>query len=206
METDPTPMARAIGNDLTRPLADPGAGAAPPVAAATVSLRARHSQQSVILRLAPDQISVAHGLCAEADLTAMIDLRTGELSELQGPASDRDPELVSWLRGALGAPDLAWTEAAERFWTALSVRPGAPPGLRVVNLDRGEERSFGAEIGNPYEIHGSTAALLEVLTGRTPLLEAVFERGVLIRGSFPQISVLTGAGFELRYGGENEHA
>jgi hypothetical protein len=39
-----------------------------------------------------------------------------------------------------------------------------------------------------------------VLTGRAPLIVAAYEGIVFIRGSFPELSVLTGAGFAVRYG------
>ena len=76
---------------------------------------------------------------------------------------------------------------------------GAPEGLLVVNLDTGDERRFGAE-GGAYEIHGPTAGLVAVLTGRARLIDAAYEGIVFIRGSFPELSVLTGAGFAVRYG------
>ena len=78
--------------------------------------------------------------------------------------------------------------------------PGAPPALLVAD-DAGQSRRFGAEDGDAYEIQGSPEALVRVLTGRLPLLDAAHGGEVAIRGSFPAISVLTGAGFRVRYGG-----
>ena len=95
----------------------------------------------------------------------------------------------------LGDDGVSWVEAADRYWTVLSKMPGAPAGLRVVELDSGEERVNGD--GPAYEIHGRSEALLDVLSGRTPLIDAAFEGKVFIRGTFAQLSVLTGACFAI---------
>ena len=88
-----------------------------------------------------------------------------------------------------------WHEAADRYWSVLSEMPGAPRALRVVDLESGEERALGD--GRAYEIHGSREALLEVLSGRAPLIDAAFEGTVFIRGTFAELSVLTGACFAI---------
>jgi hypothetical protein len=88
-----------------------------------------------------------------------------------------------------------WPEAADRYWSVLSEMPGAPSGLRIVDLGSGEERAHGD--GRAYEIHGSSEALLEVLSGRAPLIDAAFEGKVFIRGTFAELSVLTGACFAI---------
>jgi hypothetical protein len=91
-----------------------------------------------------------------------------------------------------------WREASERYWTVLSKMPGAPRGLRVVDLDSGAECTLGD--GDAYEIHGSAAELREVLTGRVALIHAAFEGKVFIRGTFAELSVLTGACFAIADG------
>ena len=95
----------------------------------------------------------------------------------------------------LSDPTAGWHEAADRYWSVLSEMPGAPRALRVVDLEGGEERALGD--GRAYEIHGSPEALLEVLSGRAPLIDAAFEGKVFIRGTFAELSVLTGACFAI---------
>jgi hypothetical protein len=89
----------------------------------------------------------------------------------------------------------SWPEAAERYWAVLSGMPGAPDALRIVDLDAGEDRTLGETGGSVSELQGSPEALLEVLCGREPLIDAAFERKVYIRGTFAELSVLTGACF-----------
>ena len=43
-----------------------------------------------------------------------------------------------------------------------------------------------------------------MLGGRTPLVDAAFAGKVFVRGTFPQLSVLSGAGFRIRYGTGDE--
>ena len=90
-----------------------------------------------------------------------------------------------------------WAGAADRYWSVLSGIPGAPSALRVVELDSGEERAHGDDDRSAYEIHGRPEALIEVFSGRAPLIDAAFERKVYIRGTFAELSVLTGACFAI---------
>ena len=120
--------------------------------------------------------------------------------EPQVCGAEEDSRLAAWLTRLLDPPLPSWEEAAERFWAAVQRMDGAPDALLVVELGGRERRRFGSEQGAAYEIHGESEALLRVLTGRMPLLQAAFDRSVFIRGSFPQLSVLAGAGFSLRYG------
>jgi hypothetical protein len=96
----------------------------------------------------------------------------------------------------------SWAGAADRFWAVLAAMPGAPGSLRVVDLDSGEERLLGEGAG--YEIHGRPEALLNVLEGRTSLIDAAFEQSVYIRGTFAELSVLTGACFAIAEEGDGD--
>jgi hypothetical protein len=195
LEEDPTPMAAALANDLERCLEDPEFAAATERLRGLACVRDADTPQAVTVRIAAEQVSLAHGLAEGAHATAILGSPAGAIE-----GRGEHPDLAAWLERLLDPPEPPWEEAAERFWSVLANKPGAPDGLRVVNLDTGEERGFGAEDGSTYEIHGSARGLTEVLTGRARLIEAAYEGSVFVHGSFPQLSVLTGAGFELRYG------
>ena len=65
----------------------------------------------------------------------------------------------------------------------------------------GEERRYGAPDGRRLRAsRRGQSDLVEVLCGGTALVDAAFAGKVFVRGSFPQLSVLTGAGFRIRYG------
>jgi hypothetical protein len=198
VERDPTPLVAATANDLEACLADADFAAATESLRGVVSLRTAATPQAVTLRLDVDEVSLAHGFDAAADVRVTVaEDHAGPPTEVEG--ATEHPELAGWVERLLEPPEPAWADAAERFWSALSKMRGAPEGLLVVNLDTGDELRFGADAGG-YEIHGPTVGLVTVLTGRAPLIDAAYEGTVFIRGSFPELSVLTGAGFAIRYG------
>ena len=198
MERDPTPLVAATANDLDACMADADFAAATERLRGVVSLRAAATPQAVTLRLDADEVSLAHGFDAAADVRVTLAEDHAAPGD-GGRGRGRAPGLAGWVERLLEPPEPGWADAAERFWSALSEMRGAPEGLLVVNLDTGEELRFGAE-GGAYEIHGPTAGLVAVLTGRARLIDAAYEGIVFIRGSFPELSVLTGAGFAVRYG------
>ena len=197
LEEDPTPLVAATANDLERCLEDPEFAAATARLEGVVSVKAAEVPESVTLSIAAEQVSLIHGVAEDADLRITIGPEPAERA-IEG--RDEHPELAGWLEQLLDPSQPPWPDAAARFWSVLSAMPGAPGGLRVVDLDTAEERRFGSDDGSTYEIHGSADGLVAVLSGRAPLIDAAYERTVFIRGSFPQLSVLTGAGFEIRYG------
>ena len=198
MERDPTPLVAATANDLASCMADADFAAATERLRGVVSLRAAATPQAVTLRLDADEVSLAHGFDAAADVrVTLADDHAAPATEVEDAADH--PELAGWVERLLAPPEPGWEDATERFWSVLSEMRGAPEGLLVVNLDTGDELRFGAE-GGAYEIHGPTAGLVAVLSGRARLIDAAYEGIVFIRGSFPELSVLTGAGFAVRYG------
>jgi hypothetical protein len=183
----------ALATDLEACFEDPEFAATTERLRGTVGLSAAGTPQSATVRLADGEVSLAHGLAADADVTATLARRAAEA--LTG--REEHPELAAWVERLCDPPRPDWDDAAARFWSVLSGMRGAPDGLRVVERGGGEERTFGADDGR-YEIEGRAEDLVEVLTGRASLFEAAYEGTVFIRGSFPQVSVLAGAGFALR--------
>jgi hypothetical protein len=203
VEEDAPPLVRTLAADLAARLEDTSFVAETERLSGVVSVRQSDGAQSATLRLAARAVSLSHGVAEDADLTATIDPD----GAAPGVESDGEhPELARWLAALVGPPAVEWPEAAERYWSVLSALRGAPTALRVVDLDSSEERTYGSEGGPTYEIHGSREGLVGVFSGRTPLIDAAFEGRVLIRGTFPQLSVLTGACYAVRFGDGAEHA
>jgi hypothetical protein len=194
VEDEPTPIVAALANDLHACLGSGDFAEATRRLRGVVGVSARGTPQSVTVRLDGDRVALAHGLDPDADVLALLP-GAGAGSEVEGV----DAELVAWTERLLAPPLPAWDEAAARFWATLEPMRGAPPGLLVVNLDTDEALRFGAE-ADAYELRGPTEGLVAVLTGRSPPLDGAYGGEVFIRGTFPQLSVLTGAGFEIRYG------
>lgn len=159
--------------------------------------------QALTLRLGDGSISLARGAAEDAEVRATVALAGTARAKARLAGAEGRPDLARWVAGLLDPPGLSWQEAADRFWSVLSEMRGAPAALLVVDTEGGEEHRYGAADGRAYELHGAPEALTAVLTGRAPLLDAAFEGKVFVRGSFPELSLLTGAGFTIRYGGED---
>ena len=201
MEDDPPPVVRAIARDLAACLEDPSFADATRRAAGVVGIRSASTPEAVTLRIADGAISIAHGTTENAEVTATAELSGSEHDEPRIEGSGKHPELAEWLSRVLDPPAPRWPDAGERFWAVLLRMRGAPDGLLVIDLDGGDRRRFGSEAGSTCEIQGNPDALVAVFTGRASVMEAAFEGTVYVRGRFPDLSVLSGAGFQIRYGG-----
>ncbi len=200
-EDDPTPLVRALRADLSRRLADPAYAALTGEIAGTVVIRAAATPEAATATIAGGRVSIARGASDEAEVVATVD-GAGGRAHIAAPAEADHPRLAGWVERLL-AQSASWADAAARFWAALEPLPGAPAALLVVELSSGERRRFGRE-GRAYEIHGRDEDLVALLEGRSALLTEAFERRIFIRGSFPEISVLSAAAFEIRMGGAGD--
>ncbi len=196
-EDDPTPLVRAVRADLTRRLGDPEFAELTRAARGTAAIRDASTPEAVTATVGDGSVALVHGVDPEAQVVAIVG-GGGHGADVPESAAAEHPALTAWL-AALLAPSSDWAAAAERFWAALEPRPGAPQALLVVELESGERRRFGGD-GRAYEIHGRAEDLTALLEGRTALIAEAFERRILIRGSFPEISVLSGAAFDVRMG------
>ena len=197
VEDDPPPIVRALANDLVAALADPSFAEATRAAVGVVAVRSALTPQAATVRLGDGRVELVHGTDGDADVTATTDSAENDSAAIEGPA-----ELAGWAARLLDPPLPSLSQAAKRFWSVLSSRPGAPDALLVVELDGGEHRRYGAEEGRTCELHGTEQGLLTVLAGRASAIEAAFVGAIQMRGTFPDISVLSGAGYEIRYGNE----
>ena len=188
----------ATANDLAACLEDPAfAEATGALGDAVVSVRASETPQALTLRIADHRVRLEAGAAEDADLVATLG---GTALRPEIDTAGSRPELAEWVAKVFDPPVPPWQECGERFWSVLKPMAGAPGALLLVNLDDNGRRRYGSKDVAAYEIHGTTDGLVEVLTGRASMMEAAFEGTVSVRGGFPDLSVLSGAGFEIRYG------
>ena len=197
IEDDPPPVVRALANDLTGRLEEPAFAEATKRVRGAVSLRDSRTPQAATIRIDDRGVALSHGFDETADLHATVVLPGIVEPELEG--GEQHPELARWLKALLSAPPPEWPEAGERFWSVLSRMEGAPAALRVVDLETGSDRRYGSPDAPAYEVHGRPDDLAAVFCGRDPVVDAAFEGRIFVRGSFPELSVLAGAGFRVRY-------
>ncbi len=190
VEDDPTPLVLGLAADLRGLLGEPDFAQRSAELEGTAAIRAATGETATV-RVGDDAVSIAHGYDEHADVRAIED------AEIEG-APDH-PDLAQWVRELLDPSGADWRGTAQRFWSVLERMPGSPAALLVVNLADGEEQRFGSPDGRAYEVHGEAEDLVAVLSGRLPLLDAAFEGRACLRGTFAEISVLTGAGHAIRH-------
>ena len=200
VEADPPPVVRGLAGDLVACLDDDSFAELTRRAGGVVGVRSATTPEAVTARIADGRVALAHGQGGEPDVTATAELGSvGADPAIEG--GDRHPELAEWTARLLRPPTPPLELAAERFWSQLSRLRRSTRALVLVDLESGERRRYGPDEGPACELHGTPGGLLAVLTGRSSAIEAAFDGTVFIRGSFPDLSVLSGAGFRVRYGG-----
>lgn len=192
VEDDATPLVLGVASDLRARLQDAGFGERTEGLRGSAAVRSA-SGETATLRLSEEGVSVRHGFDEGAEVRAVAD------RVIEGEGGH--PELAGWLREVLDPPGADWRQAGKSFWSVLEGMPGAPAALLVVETESGEQERYGSAEGRAYELHGKPADLVAVLSGRLPLLDAAFEGRAHLRGTFPEISVLSGAGHRLRHEG-----
>lgn len=203
VEEDAPPFAAMIAGSLRDRLGDADFRRRTVELAGVGGLRARTTPQAVTLRVGGGAVSLAHGIAEDADVTVTVDLENDDAEPEIAGGEGHEP-LVEWLFALLELPTLDVRRAAERYWAVLHRMTGAPEHLTICDA-RGEQlAAFGAPGGFSYEIHGDSEPLLAVLCGRLPIVEAAARGLVFVRGSLPQLSVMTGAGFMLMLGDESD--
>lgn len=197
IEDDPTPLAMAIAADLRRRLRDPVFAGLTADTQGSLGIRVGAGPEAVTVGIG-DALTVRHGL-ESADVVITLDARhRWDGGSMEG--SDDHADLARWAEALMSPPPADWRDAAARLWTELEPASGAPAALLVTELDEGEQLRLG-EGARPYEIAAGADALVDLLEGRTALMEEASTGAVRIRGTFPEISVITGAMWRVRVGG-----
>lgn len=194
IEDDPTPLVLAIAADLTRRRRDPAFDDLTAATRGRAGVRVGSGPEAATIDL--DEVSaVRHGLAGAQVVATLGNDHRWDEGEIRGGADH--PELARWVSELTSPPPGDWREAARRLWAELELASGAPTGMLIVDLDSGEEERFG-DGDRAYEMRGRTEALLDLLEGRSALMEEASAGSIQIMGTFPEISVITGACWRVR--------
>ena len=196
VEDDPTPLVLALRAELGERLRDPEFAALTRELDGIAAVRVESTPEAATFELA-DPVAISHGADGAQATAVLTTLGRWDGGAIAG--EHEHPGLARWLRMLTDPPERDWRTAAARFWDQLRGRPGAPGALLLVNLDSGERERLG-DGPDAYEIHAPTERLVALLEGRAPLLDEAAGGEIHIRGSFAQISVLTGAALRVRLG------
>ena len=194
IEDDPTPLAMEIAADLTRRLRDPAFEALTATVRGSAGVRVGPGPEAATVDVG-EPAMVRHGIVGAQVVATLGPDHRWDGGEISG--ADGHPELAEWVAALASPPPGDWRRAAERLWRELESASGAPGALLVADLASGEEQRFG-DGSRAYEIRGEPGPLLDLLEGRSELMEEASAGSIRIRGTFPEISVIAGACWRVR--------
>lgn len=194
IEDDPTPLVLALAADLARRRRDPAFDELTAATRGKAGVRVGAGPEAATVDLAIEG-SIRHGLVGAQVVATLCPDHRWDGGDIAG--ADDHPELARWVSELASPPPGDWREATRRLWAELESAPGAPRALSVVELDSGEEERCG-DGGRAYVIRGRAEPLLNLLEGRSALMEEASAGSIQIRGTFPEISVITGACWRVR--------
>jgi hypothetical protein len=150
VEDDPVPIVLIVATILRRSEREAKRSRLLARAKGTVVFRSSTDPQAATIRFQRERVHVERGADPGADMTIALDLATAGDA---GAPKPRVTGALAHLPLALAVSKLLeppldpWPTEAERFWTYVASRPGAPRGLRVVALDDGGVAEFGEAPG-----------------------------------------------------------
>lgn len=192
VDGEPTPLVASLARTLRESARHPDLASLIHATDGAVALRLADGQAAT-LRFAEGDIHVVHGTADDVETVELIADPEYTLEDATGP-------LAEALMRLLNPPLPQWRDAATSFWSVNKGTPGFPGQLRLVCTDDGEELVLGEGM-DVYEIHGSSQALAEVLSGRgESFLMVVASGAIAVVGGVGQLSVMCGAHWRVRFG------
>ncbi|GAB3199115.1 hypothetical protein GCM10027062_14840 [Nocardioides hungaricus] len=194
-EADATPLVRLLTRTIRTSLAQQPDVLLAASRPSLLVVQSATDAQAASVELLDDEIRVVNGAREAADATLTVDLaRRLEIFAAEGPRDVVD------LAEVLIRPTLpSWSEAAHDFWRVTGQDVGMPRTLVVQNADLDDDvLALGAGLPR-YVVHGTSDALAGLFTGADSFLDAVFAGNLLVQGTLPQLSVMAGASFKVRF-------
>jgi hypothetical protein len=195
-EDDPTPLVMFIARTLREAHRHPELAELSAGLSGSFALRSVQDPQAATLTFGESGVHVAHGADAGADHHSGLDIA----APLGLAGDELDPALTA-LQQLLQPPLAPWQDLARSFWDLTSGDPGMPARLDVTCSDNAAETLvFGS--GEPrYAISGGSAQLQRIFFGTDDILSAAYAGAIGIEGTLPQLSVMTGASWKVRFEG-----
>lgn len=196
-ESDATPFVRLLIRTIRTSVARRPELTSAVIGPGVVVIKSAADAQAATIDLGGAEVRITSGADPAVSTVVTVDIaRRLEVVDTTGDGSD---ELVS-LVTALLKPELpSWSEAAREFWRLTSADAGMPSSLVVQNADEeGAVLELGS--GTPrYIVHGTSDALAGVFAGADSFLDEVYTGNLRVRGTLPQLSVMAGASFKVRF-------
>lgn len=196
-DDDAPPVVRLVARTLRDAARDPELVSVLGRIKGRVSLRSHNTPQRATIDFGGREVAVLAGAVGPDELSLTVDLddRFGVegIDEAHHTLGD---QVLAVLRPRL--PD--WRQAAETFWASTRNLPGMPAQLICIckSADSCQEITLGSG-DSRYSIAGSAESLARVFSGADDLLTKELAGSVEVRGTLPQLSVMTGASWKVRY-------
>ncbi|MCW2790868.1 MAG: hypothetical protein JWP56_3171 [Aeromicrobium sp.] len=196
-EGDASPLVRLLTRTIRASLEqDPERGTAPLDLGSVVVTSADDAQVATVT-VTDDGIQVASG--ADPAARAVLTVDIAHRLEVVGTDADGHDALVSLVSGLLRPLLPAWQDAAQAFWASTGSDVGMPRTLVVQNAED-ERDALVLGDGLPrYVVHGPADRLAGLFSGADSFLDEVFAGHLKVRGTLPQLSVMAGASFKVRF-------
>ena len=194
-EHDATPFARLIARALSLNTLTEVGSTALSAYDAVIGVRSMTDSQKATIRRRGDTITVEHGIAD--DVTAVIGIDPATRNRALTVSPEHRIALADNVIALLNPILPPWQDLTEQFW-ALAQGVRGMPSLRLVDRPSGQEVVLGAS-EPAYEIHGEADALARFLAGLEFFADAVYNGALLIRGSFSQFSIVSGASMKVMW-------
>lgn len=198
-EPDATPLVRLLTRTIRLSLSQrPNLLSAPHDHWVGV-IKSAADAQVATLELNAEGIRVVSGAHPDAKAVLTVDLtRRLEVTETSTDSTGGH-EVITTISTLLKPSLPSWDEAAREFWSSTCADPGMPSTLMVHNADKDDVvLELGAGLPR-YVVRGTADALAGLFAGADSFLNEVYAGNLKVRGTLPQLSVMAGASFKVRF-------
>ena len=196
-EDDPTPLVLDLARTLRSSSRTPELADLLGRADGVAVVRSANDRHVATLRFSGGRAHVTHGASVDAEVELVVDVADGlAVQAVDGP--DAEATLEAETRRLLSPPLPDWRDAAQRFWQLTSGEAGMPEQFVIVCTDDGTELVLGSGPSR-YELRAPAEKLARILSGVDSFLDEVFAQNVAISGTMPQLSVMAGASWKVKF-------
>jgi hypothetical protein len=148
-----------------------------------------------------NRVAVAQGMAAAPRCVVVLDSGQPKQFLECSPLAGLDEDEFVYALCALFLPTVPdWESAAREFWTLTADSPGMPDCLTITSTE-GTSLILGEGAGVGYQLHSDPVTLARVFAGLDPFLDQVVAGSLYVRGTMPQLSVMTGAFWKVQFHG-----
>jgi hypothetical protein len=197
-EDDPTPLVMFIARTLRESHRHPDLADISVSLNGTFAVISIDDPQAATLAFTRSGVHIVHGADPTADHRIGLDIAAPLGLGLVG--DDLDPALGQ-LQQLLQPPLACWQDLAQAFWELTSSDPGMPGRVDITCTDAPDETLTVGSGDRRYGISGTQTQLQRIFFGTDDILTAAFIGAIGIEGTLPQLSVMTGASWKVRFEG-----